>query len=265
MDYWMRFLQPRLYREGDPDADGGGGGTPKKKTTKKLKVELPPEVLESFKNAADRADSMEQFAQQLFDENHTLREEKRELQQKVDAGTGGMSEKDKTELAAFRELGTLDEVKALRTDAVKLKKEAEKRELKDKAEKAAVILEYNPQVFAMLVQNEKLELIIKNVKVSDDSDDTVAKVFYKAEGQDDAGNATTVHTPIEDYIKTEHPDLLPSLEAVPTNGARQSNERPGHLFPEQRVNRERSRTENTTKGAGTSVMARKYIPKDKAS
>ncbi len=272
MSYWMRFIANgghTVYREkaGDDGDDGSGGkgddGKKKKKESTNLKVELPEEVKKSFEKALDRADSAEAFAMKLFDENHKLRQEKRELQEK---GADALSAKDKKDLDAYRELGTLDEVKASKAEHAKLKRQVEKSEKKTKSVNAAQILEWNAEVFAMMVESENLDLVIKNVKVSDDSDEKEPRVFVKSKGTDDEGNDTTVHEAIADWVKLNKSALLPSLEMNGSASDDKGTETKGHIYPAQRkTSAEKKRKGNETKGVAGSYAKNKYLPANKAS
>ncbi|MCP5016152.1 MAG: hypothetical protein GY938_12910 [Ketobacter sp.] len=258
---WLHYvLQEKAGGDGgDGSGAGDEDGEKKKKSKTEIEVKLAPEVEKSFASAMERAGEAEKFARSLFSENHQLREDKRKLAEEVKTGT--VDPAVAKELAAYKELGELEELKKANGEYARLKNKVEKQERAAKSGKAAAVLGYNEKVFAMFVENEGLKVVMKKVKGEEEGDEKVLKVFYETKGEDDAGNETTVHESLSDYVEEEHPELLASL-TLSTEDRSENNGRTnrGHLYPAQRLNREKTKG-SQTKGAATGFLSRKYTSK----
>jgi len=90
-DFLFMYVVPALgtlpfafgMAEGDGDEDRDEDPDLESKIEDKLEDVMPEEALEAFKDQASETGSMEAFAKMLYNENQSLREKRRKLQQRI--------------------------------------------------------------------------------------------------------------------------------------------------------------------------------------
>lgn len=135
----IRMDAPMFFMEGE--GAGGGGGS----------AILPPEVMDKLNALVTKTGGADATNVLLFNENKELRDKNRELKAKVPAdGTITATQADLDELAAYRELGKADELKAAVTERDELKNKVTQADRAKARDEAVKISGYDPEKFGAL-------------------------------------------------------------------------------------------------------------------
>lgn len=168
---------------------------------------MPEEALEAFKGQAQESGSLETFAQTLYNENQTLREERRKLKQKVNHlranGPEGAAVLDEETAEALKsklpEEKSLEDLPELFDKAFKAAEKFDEQQKVERREEAAEVAGVNEDALGDLEPTADYE--VQEVE-DEDSGETIKRAIIKTDGES---------KPLKSYLKEKHPEFEPIL------------------------------------------------------
>ncbi|MDZ7658072.1 hypothetical protein [Fodinibius sp.] len=196
-DIFQRRFTPTILFEND---DPGGSST--------VEAKLPDDVVEGFRNLISKEGGGKDAAATLFLENKSLRDDRRELQEKLE-GYQEISEDPeelKKKFNAYQELGEDPEKVKEKLEAGQeaIQKNAKYEREKQHSE-VAEVQGWNPKVLSRLA-DEDAEFEVKTRK-NDEGEDEKYGVIKTEDGEKD----------LEEYAKENWEDVLPALQHTGDN------------------------------------------------
>jgi hypothetical protein len=209
---------PRLPFYHDKDDTGGtnpeegegeeGDGSGIEETVRNaLEDVMPQDALDAFKQETEQTGSAEAFAQTLYNENQTLREERRKLNQEVNRlkengpeGAVVLDEETAEELESrIPEDKSVEDVPELLDKAFEAAKRLDQQERSERREEAASVAGVNEEALADLEPNA--DFGVEEIE-DEESGETAQRATIEVDGEE---------KPLKSYLKDRYPTFESAL------------------------------------------------------
>lgn len=196
-DIFRRRFQPTIMFEND---DPGGSST--------VEAKLPDDVVEGFRNLISKEGGGKDAAATLFLENKSLRDDRRDLQEKLEQYESIAEDPEELQekMEAYQELGDPEDVKEKLEKGQEAIQERDQLKTKEQNAQVAEVYDWNAKVLNRL-SDEDAEYEVKTRK-NDEGEDEKYAVIKTEDGEKD----------LQEYAQENWDDMMPALKANGQSG-----------------------------------------------